>query len=542
MPSPSFIARQLQDTKALFGYAYAASHPKLENWLTETLARRIADYGFEDIREIGYGPQGFFNRTTGALIVRGQHLYDPASSYRFDDYVGDPQLWPWVTLDLFDIATNSDWFAQYYARFTADGVPYFVVVLKPQADWKDTLAEALSMAFAAASIIVPGINAVIGQALFSKATIAAYPALTTIATGTVVQTVLTGGDVERAVQLSVAAYVGGSVGNFVKGVSDSQALGALANTAAKTALVGGDMGKALASTVLRIAPDAVAELAAGESPAGPALSPVADPATVTIAQPGAIVDDYSAMIDAAAYSGNPFGDPFTVAPSFDAGPIIDPTYDATADPWATLAPGVPGFELPPDLLLTDYALPTDLPPLQYTIPTGGPMMTPPPVVIEPPGSTAPAASPFDLNSLVKNVTYAAETALRLSTAWRASKYPGINASARVVSQNGAQTVVSDSGEVLTRGADGRVTKTRPAVGEPRLTTGGNIVINRGNGTFELISSTGERRIVQYGAASNFGGAVTVSSGGAFDFLSNVSPTHVAIGLGAVGLLLALRRK
>lgn len=533
--SQAFIARQLADTKALFGYVYSAAQPKLENWLTDTLARRIADYGFEDIREIGYGPQGFFNRRTGALIVRGQHLYDYSSSYQNDDYVGDVQLWPWVTLDLFDVAYNSDWFAQYYARFTADGVPYFVVVLKPQVDWKQTLAEALSMAFAAASVIIPGVNAVIGQALFSKATIAAYPALTTIATGTVVQTVLTGGDVERAVQLSVAAYVGGSVGNFVKGVSDSQALGALANTAAKTALVGGDMEKALVSTVLRIAPDAVAELAAGESPAGPALSPVADPVKVPIDSPGPIMDDYSQFsFDAGAAA--PL-DQF----SFDAGGFTLPDDGGASmyDPWGTFTPA-PEVDLSLNPAF-DVAPLSDLAPLQYTIPAGGPMMTPPAIVIEPPGSAAPVASPFDLNSLVKTVTYAAETALRLSTAWKASKYPGINASARVVSQNGAQTVVSDSGLVLTRGADGRVSQTRPAVGEPRMTTGGNIVINRGDGTYELISPAGERRIIQYGSNSG-GGSVMVSGGGPFDFLSNLSPTHVAIGLGAVGLLLALRRK
>lgn len=538
--SQAFIARQLADTKALFGYVYAASHPKLENWLTDTLARRIADYGFEDIREIGFGAQGFFNRKTGALIERGMHMYDYSSSYQGDAYIGDVQLWPWVTLDLFDVAYNSDWFAQFYARFTADGVPYFVVVLKPQADWKETLAEALSMAFAAASILVPGVNAVIGQALFSKATIAAYPALTTIATGTVVQTVLTGGDVERAVQLSVAAYLGGSVGNFVKGVSDSQALGSLASTATRTALVGGDMEKALVSTVLKLAPDALAELAAGESPAGPALSPVADPVKVAIDSPGTIMDDYGAMIEDAVYSGNVFGDPFAVAPSFDPAPVFDSTYDAMADPWATVAPGVPGFDLPDGLTLIDQTLPTDLPPLEYTIPAGGPMMAIPQVVVEPAGSAVPAASPFDLNSLVKTVTYAAETALRLSTAWKAAKYPGINASARVVNPNGSQTVVSDSGMVLTRDSSGRVTQTRPAVGEARMTTGGNIVINRGDGSYELISASGERRIIRYGGASG-SGSVAVS-GGPLDFLSNLSPTHVAIGLGAVGLLLALRRK
>lgn len=551
MPNVARIAEQLRATKALFGYAYSAAVPKLENWLTDVLAQRIAAYGFEDIREIGYGPQGFFNRTTGEPITRGAHLYDYSSSYDHDSYTGDVQLWEWVTPDLFDVAYNSDWFAQYYARFTDDGVPYFVVVLKPQVDWKQTLAEALSMAFAAASFFVPGVNVVIGQMIFSKATIAAYPALTSIATGTMVQTVLNGGNVEKAVQMALASYVGGSVGNFVKGVSDSQALGALANTAAKTALTGGDMEKALVSTVLRIAPDAVAELSAGESPAGPALSPVADPVKVTIDQPGAMMDDYQSVVfDAGAFGAGAALDDqsFALAPpslTFDTSDLsllsIDPMIAETTLPSFDLSPG---FDLSQALPESWAALPTDLPPYEYTVPTGGPMIEPPQfsVIVEPPNSAAPAASPFDFNSAIKSITFAAQSALGLVTAWKAAKYGGINASARVVNPNGSQTVVSDSGMVMTRDQSGRVSQTKPAPGEARLTTSGNIVVNNGDGTYTLISQSGERRVIAYPGTQSGNVYVPSAGGGLSSLLGNINATHVGIGVGLLGLLFAMRRK
>jgi hypothetical protein len=536
--SVSRIAEQLRATKALFGYAYAASHPELENWLTDTLARRIADYGLTDVRQIGYGPQGFFNRDTGATLERGLHFYDFSGGTGVHDNASEPVLWPWVRLDVFDIATNDDWFAMFFVRFTADGVPYFIATLKEQQSIGEAFAELAGMAFAAASFFVPGVNAAIAGAIFSPATIAAYPALTTITTNTIVQTALNGGDVERAVQLSVAAYVGANVGGFVAGVSDSKALGTLSSAATRAALTGGDVEKAVVSAVVSLAPDALR----GVDVAGPALSPVADPDKLAIETPGPMMNDYDYGY------GYSTGDAFTLTPEGVAPELsaFNVSNDAVSLFDLNSSEVTPAFSLDDSLIMGayDYAPLDDLPAYQYTIPTGGPVIDVPAVVVEAanvetPAAAAPlapAASSVDFGTIVKNVTFAAQSALALTQAWNAAKNPTINATARTTTQ-GKTVSASDSGLIQTTTQSGQVVAQKPAVGQPQMTTTGNLIVNNGDNTYTLIAPDGSRRVIAYPQTS----IPTISGGFSLASLG-LSSEHVAYAVGAVGLLFALSRR
>lgn len=95
-----------------------------------------------------------------------------------------------------------------------------------------------------------GLPAMIGQAVLGAEVAAAYPALSN-AIGTVAtRTVLTGGDVEKAVKSAATGFAGAEFGDFVGTAVDSGAIGVAAGAATSAALQGGDPRKAVLQSLV----------------------------------------------------------------------------------------------------------------------------------------------------------------------------------------------------------------------------------------------------------------------------------------------------
>ena len=128
-------------------------------------------------------------------------------------------------------------------------------------------------------------------------------------------------------------------------------------------------------------------------------------------------------------------------------------------------------------------------------------------------TVAPASNSasFNATNVVQGVTNAALAAIKLVSAFQALNHPSIQTTARVVRSNGSVAVVGNNGLIQTRDSAGRVTATRPPVGVPQATLDGNYIVNNGDGTYTVVSTTGQTAKYQYagGAAS---GLLTSSTG------------------------------
>jgi len=197
----------------------------------------------------------------------------------------------------------------------------------------------------------------------------------------------------------------------------------------------------------------------------------------------------------------------------DAGDIVD-TVDLL-----DLDEDTDVFTNPVDTLPDDPFAP---PP--FVMPTAPPAPIPT-VVIAP-----PAAPGITFDNIVKGATTAALAAISVVRAWEQRKLP-VNPNARQTDPRGNQQTVTRDGVIVTRTPDGRTTTTRPAVGEPRMTVDGTMVMNNGDGTFTRVGADGRRETLPYPKAAG-GGGVTMPGG---------VPLELLYAGGALVLLLALRR-
>lgn len=94
-----------------------------------------------------------------------------------------------------------------------------------------------------------GLPAIIGEAVLGAELAAAYPAAANAIGQVATRTVLTGGDVESAVQSAVTSLAGGEFGGFVGEAVDSATIGAAAAAATTAALQGGDPRRAVLQSV-----------------------------------------------------------------------------------------------------------------------------------------------------------------------------------------------------------------------------------------------------------------------------------------------------
>lgn len=96
-----------------------------------------------------------------------------------------------------------------------------------------------------AAVTFGGIGSIINTAIFSSATVAAYPAATSAFSNFVLQTALTGGDIEAAARSAAASLTGAQFGDVVGTGLDSAQIGKVAAAATSAALQGGDVDKAV---------------------------------------------------------------------------------------------------------------------------------------------------------------------------------------------------------------------------------------------------------------------------------------------------------
>lgn len=128
------------------------------------------------------------------------------------------------------------------------------------------------------------------------------------------------------------------------------------------------------------------------------------------------------------------------------------------------------------------------------------------------GSFQPVANTqVTFDTIIRNVTVAAGTALTLVRAWREIDGPAPNttAQARV---GGSIVRANPDGTITSTNAAGQTIRTLPPTGQPQMTTDGSMIVNNGDGTYTRILPSGQTSTQRYGsapaAASMFSGLST----------------------------------
>jgi hypothetical protein len=335
----------------------------------------------------------------------------------------------------------------------------------------------------------------IGSTIVGPTLTAAYPALANAVGQAAVSTVMNGGNVADAVRGVALSYVGAEVGGFTGGAvfkaTDVDLLGKLASSATAALVQGGDVKRAVGLSL--------------------------------ITNGAKNMDDWFAM-------DNGPGDGGGYAPAPVTG-YHDPVYDA---PDVLPAAGIDYGPSPVDLIEPGPFAPL---PAGSIFQTGvfpasqasGQSMMPEPVIQAPIPANGGGGSTFDASNIISTGTRAALAALQLVNAYKASRNPGLNPTARYVDPStGAVIAASDNGLIQTQTIGGAVTSRRPPVGQPQMTTTGNIVVNNGDGTYTLIDGNGNRTVRAYAPTSSFGSG---------SLSSLLTPMNLAIGGAALFFLM-----
>lgn len=170
-------------------------------------------------------------------------------------------------------------------------------------------------------------------------------------------------------------------------------------------------------------------------------------------------------------------------------------------------------------------------PAVSTTPTTPPALPP----ITAPQPPAPASSDWSFDTLTRNVTSAALSAISVVRAWEARKLP-VNTTARSTDAQGNIVLARSDGLLYTRSSTGQVTAARPPVGLPQTTVDGYIVVNNGDGTFSKVSPTGATTQERYGTMpAPAAGGVPMSG------LAGLNQATMLYLAGAAALFLILRK-
>lgn len=578
------ITRQLEIVKGLMGYRYGDAD--VDSRVTRALATQLTAWGISDIRDFGrvndtldidcteYGGHtgrlnGFhyINKRTGASLTpvswigfTGTGIYEGMGygssggfycggandltyewDSRFDNYIGDAG----------EIGDNR---IQIFVQFTQDGVPYFIARLfntRGMSFWQ-AVKELATIALAAISFVVPGVNAAVAGQIFGSLAVS-YPALTAAASQVMLNTALSGGDVEAAVKSVAYSYLGNAAGGIVQGVSDSEALGRLAAAATTAAAQGGDVQRAVEMAALRLVPsvasDAVEFFQSGsdaDQSANVAL-PATDQSVTFDSNPGdssmSIFDipstppsqDWDELYAASVASPSieemaswaPAIVDFNVALDSDSVPLTAPTFEEFGFSLDDLFASVTGE--------TPHATPVS------ATGEGGAL---PAVIAQTPANEAvdtPASAFFDditWDGTVDKLTSLAIAAIRVHQAYQAANRPPVQPAVQTTRGGGVQTVRTDGTLTTTDPTTGRVVVTRPPAGVPyELPGGAGAVINNGNGTYTVVSPDGQT------ATRSYAGDVPLSG------IARVQPEswvpgvpNWAILAGAAGIFAVIVRK
>lgn len=586
------VREQLELVKGLMGYRYGDDEIDLR--VTDAIANQMAAWGITDIRNFGRandslaincmewgGHTGvlsgfhFINARTGAALTpvhwnsfTGTGAYEgmgygssggffcgfysnqgSEASYewddRFDNYLGDA-------------GRQGDNLIQIFAHFTNDGVPYFTARLynlKGMSFWT-AVRELATIVIAAVSFVVPGVNAAVASSIFgSFAT--AYPALTAAASQVMLQTALSGGDVEAAVKSVAYSYLGASAGGVVQGVSDSEALGQLAAAATSAAAQGGDVERAVAMAALRLAPsaassaldyirsdtsDVVEEVNIPDSFSGESVIETAAPVISTGEAAMSIFDipESAPTIDWDAEYQSSIAFPDIEEMSSWAPSVADigVAFDNGSVPL-----NAPMFE-PVGYSLDDlFTAATGEAPVATPVAADGSGGALPEAIAQTPPAQAvdtPASSFFDditWDGTVDNLTALAIAAIRVHQAYQVANRPPVQPVTQTTRAGTTQTARSDGTLATTDPTTGRAVITRPPAGVPYELPGGGAVINNGNGTYTAVSPTGATVTRSYAVDVPLSGVARVQPETWVDGVPNWAIIAASVG----ALFIATRR-
>lgn len=238
------------------------------------LAEQLFALGVRDLSRLSIGSvtryTGADSRApAGALVDWSQYRGAPTKTYSFLAYAGEPigylstdggasvEADPYDAsgagvLDLWDAAGSG------HIKWSPVAVPTGAVVFVPVwASSSDVPVEVVAIIGIAAAFA--GFPAMIGEAVLGAEVAAAYPLAAKAVGSVALQTALTGGNVESAVQSAAASLVGAEFGNVVGSGLDSAQIGKVAAAAATAAIQGGDIDKAVLRSLVDIGARAMDE-------------------------------------------------------------------------------------------------------------------------------------------------------------------------------------------------------------------------------------------------------------------------------------------
>ena len=315
---------------------------------------------------------------------------------------------------------------------------------------------------------------------------AAYPGITAAIGNLALSIAFTGGDIEKSLTLALAGYVGAQVGQGVFQATDAKSLAAVTANVTRSFIAGGDIDKALKSSLLT--------------------------------QGANIVDDLFSFLDPVAPA-----DGFTWDGSFGGSlPVVSTDL---LDPGSTLNWGDPQFTFSDPSAWGGIGIDWFAPSYDFSQPgflwpsSGGD----PAAVAQVTAPSSASSSDWSFKSILANTSALANTALQLQATFLKLKNGlQVNTTAQSTNADGSITRTTSDGRTATRDASGRVTYSLPPVGVAQATIDGNFVTNNGDGTYTIVTQSGQRITKSYGSAANAG---TMNTG-----------TLLALGVGAFLLL------
>lgn len=398
---------------------------------------------------------------------------------------------------------------------------------------RDTLLQmAQFVAFVALPIGGISLGAQLGASVLGPAVAAAYPTVTAALGNAALSAVFSGGDVEGAAKNAVLSVVGagagGAVASQVSAFTSSPWFGAAVGAATRAVVAGGDPKRAVLTTLIA---------------KGGTMFSIDEDTGEFLADPG--FDLGADDLGIVGSAGDEFGDLYVTGDDFGGGDFVAYSQPGGSSSWEGLditgswsgsgtifdSPALPDWDVP----LTD---PDGIWNFTPTFDAGGATFIPLTVTnTSIPNGNSPAypreSSAYTPTQVVQGVTAAAMAAIQLVAAYRNLQNPQIQTTARAVRSDGAVSVIGSNGLIQTRHPDGRVTYSRPPVGIPQATVDGSYVLNNGNGTYALISSTGQSQTLPYSAPQ-----ADPAPGG--QVIPGISNGLLFVG-GAVALMLAMRK-
>jgi hypothetical protein len=373
---------------------------------------------------------------------------------------------------------------------------------------RGALITAISFfAFTALPMAGISVGASIGNAILPASITAAYPAAASIVGNVALSAALNGSDVKSAVVNAVSSGIGAGAGGWISGAVDSNLVGSLASAATTAAIRGESIKDALASAAISEGMTTMFNFDFG----------VTDPYFTDAIGGGSI--DYGFTLPPLVEGGAPFTPTFEMQPGFADGfwqtgggglsfdwsmdgglqvnqPINIADFDFGTNPFLPVL-DVEGGGLNPTFN------PVGFDPLS---PDGQQFLTQSPAgPVAPTTAPPPSSSIWTPQQVVQAFTAAGMAVISLVKAYRQLDMPRVQPVARNVNPDGSVSVVGNNGLIQTRKPDGTIVTTTPPVGVPQATISGNYVVNNGDGTYTVVSPTGQSQTIRYGVESGAGG-------------------------------------